>query len=379
MGRLVHTLLLIAILPTAIAAGQEDNPTRWFETHWASAASWRPAEPVLIEYSCEVSRDFALANLDGLRRHLARQPGGVTEAQRAMLDKRKRGLETGRDLSVRYRFWFGRDGWRWSKDTSDGGFSDHGMVGGVSWTHSPTVMNVADRRSLARAGGAVATVASAGRVAPLLLFGGLGAYHDLPIAPQPTQATFGPDGSWQGLAVDPTGAEWRFSGERIGDVARVTTLEVHPPRMDGIGDVSVDEFRFHEPHIRPALGLTIPGRIEWLKDGRLFETWTVREVSSVPAGEFADLIAVPRLGGQDPLRGEVSVRLVHDYRPGVNASLTVEAGEVVDSASFGSASDAGGGEWMRPVGWGLAATGALAIVALKCRGLYGADRAQRGS
>ncbi|MBK7404094.1 MAG: hypothetical protein IPJ41_05550 [Phycisphaerales bacterium] len=351
-------------MPTASHAQATDSIS-WFREEWQRAAAWRAPQPTLLTYEAVAPAETIAAAFRARESQVAAMTEDQRQAAAQSLEEDRQVVARGNGFHAQYRLWFAEDSYRWSYDSNDRPstpWRDSARRGSEGWSLTPQAVNISvvDRAS---EGGRDAGIFGPGeRERDLWLRGGLGILQDLPSGPRPLRCERWPDGKWVGEAKNSIGAIWEFRGTVSDDALHQPLVEeiriIAPDGVPGLSGDDPDSFLFTGWTFEAVVDRWVPETIEWRHEGRVHEKWTRHSIERVGAEEFVSLISVPTIDSPDPIRGDLRVKYVNDYRPGVEESTRIENGRAVEkwrTEPSPRALDRQRFGWLLSVGWGLAA------------------------
>lgn len=155
-------------------------------------------------------------------------------------------------------------------------------------------------------------------------------------------------------AENPAYSTMEWECDTAGDRLLPTRSEVleAPQFPDVVGNTTL----YEDWRLDPVLEGWIAGKVvELAANGGKIREVTLRELRELEAGEFASVVAVPDVSGEDVLRGVPTFRTVLDLRPGIEKRTMIHGdGQIAEFAIPSDQLGRAPTRWMRRAGWGAA-------------------------
>jgi len=318
-----------------------------------------PPSGTYVEYIETVHDEVSVEQVEALRAEIEGLP---EHPKRAMYDRLMQRLATP-TRRIRHRMWYvGPNTWRVSTDYihDPAQYSDSVLTPEVTWTASPDSLQVAEPQSVPERFDITKHFAPAESALRKFVVGGLA--PNGPLRFRPTRASVKGD-HWNALAETTDGKrQFEYAGTVIGGEARVKTrsVTVAADRPDLVGLV----YGFGSWAYSDHMGRSVAHRVEKRSSsGQVRSEIELVELRRI-AGESQAVLRMPE-GGQDVVRGEISVASVYDLRPGRNTVTTFQGGsEQTQALRFETTAPQPLLRWVAIVAVSVAA---VILVALKLR------------
>ena len=301
-------MLGTSLLGCVVLAGVSAAPTpeTWLRSEWEAARGEYSFPGVEIRYTVELCYVPPPEELAALRREVQGKPDHPGWRDLEVYDRR---LGDGPDR-ISVRVWLADGEWRVSQ--TGGAASppvDYATANGVSWSLSPNTLNLVDSDSPPPQRDYAGLVGANLSALSRLLHGYIG-------IGEAKGAVLGEihegSGRWT-VVAEGDGLRASFEGRWSEDLGRgfVERMVIEQSLPQFVGAVTeFQEWRYDEP-----LGQWVAGRVvEHKPDGTVDRLFVFDTTAPVTREEFESLVTAPRLDRPDPIRGDLRVTKVSDFR-----------------------------------------------------------------